>query len=554
MAKMHPVDIENYNYTYSEKTMYNALKEQLPDKYEVFYSVRWFDYVKGRRIDSESDFVIFDPSFGYITVEVKGGISIEVDNGKWLLHERDKSGNESSRGLKCSPYEQAEKSMRYFHKYFYSEFNQSFNGAYGFAVAFPRYRVDEKISNDAPLDLTIDMNDMNDLHSKVNRIFHYWKNKRNISVPFSQSQKARFISILNKRVALSAAAGALIPIKEKELAKINFVQDSILDAFHNYSQIRIVGGAGTGKTFIGMKKAIRESMFLRDTLFTCCSEELVKFVKSQIPEGANVHCIVYRDLIKKVLGEQYHSINKGSDGKIHCFDYSEDIAYEDKYDSIIVDEAQDFTTEMGLSIRSLLRDEVESSLYVFEDQNQNIFSIEVDNPFLIEYPPVVLRYNIRNTACIHDFASTNTDLGKEIIPNTLFGVKPEYYEYKRKNQTKITLTNIVNRLVQKEEVLTSSIVILSDEVFERSVLANEEYVGAFRIDKLNDNDIIEDAIRFRTVEEFKGLEADVVIYLMHTLTRQPRTKKVRCNQYVALTRARYYLYILNTKIKSIIGE
>ena len=31
MAVMHPVDIENYDYTPTEKEMYYALKEQLPE-------------------------------------------------------------------------------------------------------------------------------------------------------------------------------------------------------------------------------------------------------------------------------------------------------------------------------------------------------------------------------------------------------------------------------------------------------------------------------------------------------------------------------------------
>ena len=112
MAVMHPVDIENYNYTPTEKDLYYALKEQLPNKYQVFYSVRWFETVENKRIDSESDFLVFDPSFGFITIEVKGGTGITVNDGKWTLIEDYSPSNSSSRELKCSPYEQAEKSMR----------------------------------------------------------------------------------------------------------------------------------------------------------------------------------------------------------------------------------------------------------------------------------------------------------------------------------------------------------------------------------------------------------------------------------------------------------
>ena len=66
MAEMHPADIENYNYTLSEKYVYEAFRDQLEKKYHVFYSVRWFEVEEGKRVDSESDFIVFDPSFGFI--------------------------------------------------------------------------------------------------------------------------------------------------------------------------------------------------------------------------------------------------------------------------------------------------------------------------------------------------------------------------------------------------------------------------------------------------------------------------------------------------------
>lgn len=36
------------------------------------------------------------------------------------------------------------------------------------------------------------------------------------------------------------------------------MQESILDVLSHYHQVRILGGAGTGKTFIAMKKAVRD--------------------------------------------------------------------------------------------------------------------------------------------------------------------------------------------------------------------------------------------------------------------------------------------------------
>ena len=555
MAIMHPIDIENYSYTSTEKEMYNALKEQLPDKYQVFYSIRWFETDENnRRIDSESDFLVFDPSFGFITIEVKGGTGIEVDGKDWILLENYGNGNDSSRKLNCSPYEQSEKSMRHFHKYFVDEFNQNFHGVYGFAVAFPRYAINTPLAQESPLDITIDVNDMHNLKGKINSIFHYWKNKRNIVIPFSAEQRARFISVINKRISLAAAAGALIPIKEKEFSKIDFVQESVLDCLHNYKQVQIVGGAGTGKTFIGIKKAVRDCIDGKKVLFVCCNSELSKFVANKISDNYNIDSCTYDELMLKLLGEKYLQITPNENGNRCCFELLNDISLNDKYDSIIVDEAQDFDVDMGLSIRSLLKDDAQSTLYVFYDKNQNIFEMDFENAFAIDTPPYILRYNIRNTGSIYSCAVERTNLGSDTVANNIIGVQPELHDYNKKSQSVKSLTNIVNRLVQKEYVSTNSIVIVSDVDYKDSILASEQKIGAYDITFDSLDSVTKNQICFKTVEEFKGLEANIVIYLTHDFKNLPASCADNRKEYVAITRARYYLYILNTKCRAKIGE
>lgn len=554
MAVMHPVDIENYDYTQTEKEMYYALKEQLPDKYQIFYSVRWFETVDNKRIDSESDFLIFDPSFGFIALEVKGGTGITIVDGNWTLLEEYTPGNSSSRDLKCSPYEQAEKSMRHFRNYFVSEFNQNYNGVYGFAVAFPRYAISSQLAQDAPPETTIDLNDMTSLHEKINQIFHYWRNKRNITIPFSAEQRNRFLTAINKQISMSAAAGALIPIKEKEFSKIDFVQDSILDCLYNYRQVQIVGGAGTGKTFIGIKKAVRDILKEKKVLFICCNEELSAFVKLRLCQYPKIDVFTYVELMRNLFGEFYDELPTNSDGNKSCFEYIDDMSIAKKYDSIIVDEAQDFDIDMGLTIRSLLLDNIKSSLYVFYDKNQNVFKMDFENAFAIDAPPYVLRYNIRNTGSIYQCAVERTSLGYDTIANNIIGVYPEIHNYTKSSQTIKALSLIVNRLVQKEYVSSKSIVIVSDVSYENSILASETRIGAYNLVFKHYKDVGEDEICFKTAEEFKGLESNVVIYLTHEFTNLPTSTINNRKEYVAITRARYYLYVLNTKCKVVIGD
>ena len=60
MAIMHPNYVYQFN-SLSEKKMFESLKRQLSNDYEVFYSVVWYSKDdSGERINSESDFVIVD--------------------------------------------------------------------------------------------------------------------------------------------------------------------------------------------------------------------------------------------------------------------------------------------------------------------------------------------------------------------------------------------------------------------------------------------------------------------------------------------------------------
>lgn len=550
MAIMHPEDLENYECTGTEREMYNALQNQLPDKYQVFYSIRWFETDEhNKRVDSECDFLVFDPSFGFLTIEVKGGLGLEIENGRWFLNEYTDQYSSSRRELKCSPYEQAEKSMRHFYNYFVDEFHQSFNGVYGFAVAFPRYVLDYTIAADAPMELTIDINDMNNVGKRINEIFHYWRNRRNISIPFSADQKKRFINIINKRISLSAAAGALIKIKEKQFSKIDFVQDSILDILYHYHQVRILGGAGTGKTFIAMKKILRDKGEGKKVLFLCCNKELSRFVSERIVDD-DIAFRTYEELMIDAIGKTaYEAADVNENGNKACFDLvSEKHEYE-KYDSIIVDEAQDFDIDMGLTVRLFLANDHTSDLFVFYDINQNIFDNKFENAFAIEYPPFLLIYNIRNTGCIYQCAVDTTGLGADTVANQLLGVEPDVRKYTNRLQGLKGLNSIVNRLTQKEYVSNKSIVIISDEDYNDSLLSTESRVGSYDISFDDFNKIKDTEICFKTVEEFKGLEADVIIYLKKDDPGAIRDEIARRREYVALTRARYYLYVLRIRRK-----
>lgn len=526
MAIMHPENIEVYNYTASEKVFYNELKDQLPDDYHVFYSITWYDSKGDYSLNSECDFMVFDPRRGFITIEVKGGNSIDIKDEKWII----KSFGYSDRILKRSPLLQAEENMRYFKKYYEMVNNARFSGVYGFCVAFPFYNVDKRKFN-YDESIIINFSDMKNLKNKVDQIFLYFAKSNNIRMNLSSDQRRRFISSVNKRISLSAAAGSLIEIKEKQLNVINRIQNNYIEFIKNYNQAYIIGGAGTGKTFIGIKKAL--SVFNEDNkkriLITCVSKKLSSYIKQTI-NNELIDCKTISELYTEILSSEItHTMITEFSEKLF-----EEVVNESslKYDCIIVDEAQDLDQYTSLALKSLLKDDNESIFYVFFDEFQNVFLQDFAINFLMDYPVFQLTENIRNTASILKFTLNRTDLIPNMTPNPVDGAEPEIRKIKNNKELVRNLEKLLNSLIDEESVNISDIVILVDKQLEESLISKNSHIGRFDINLEKSNEL-----KIFEVKDFKGLESNVVIYLKEC--------KEDILDYIAYTRAKYYLYIFN---------
>jgi len=508
----------------------------LSDKYHVFYSVRWYSTNNGIREDSECDFLVFNPDYGFICIEVKGGTGIRVEDSVWYLID-----NGYERKLKRSPYEQAEQSMRFFKKYYEDEVEAQFSGVYGCAVAFPNYVINSPITVGSPIEITIDLSSMNDLHKKLTEIFRYFCNRRQSVTSFlSPDSQKKFINVVNKRIALSISAGALIQDKERELQEINRTQDTVVDLLEHYPKAFIVGGAGTGKTWIGIKKIIRCVQGGGKALYLCynryLAEKVTSIVKNDRADCYNIDAFAYYFLKEKALSAPEQN---------GCKEYSNligDVPESKKYDLIVVDEGQDFTEDWAFCTNLMMKDT--GSLYVFYDEYQNIFNRNFGDKFFIDIPPFVLRYNIRNTANIYKYAQGQTNLGLETIANQIEGVEPDHRIFTRKAQAISFIDSVINRLVNKEGVPPYKIVILSNRKKENSILSQTFAVGGHMLSDERTS-LSMDSIAYRTIQSFKGLESDIIIYVNHTYKNEPQIESRRATLYTALTRARFYLYVLN---------
>lgn len=533
---MHPSDISKRKHVKSEEDFFNACRDQLSEKYHVFFSVRWYSEEKGKRIDSECDFLIFNPDYGFLCIECKGGKGIYVDDDDtWFLEEYD-----GDRKLRCSPYKQAEESMRFFKRYYEDELETAYPGIYGNAVAFPKFAVSVPITVESPLALTIDIEDMGNLQNRIIEIFRYFNVKCDGRASFmSPDAQKKFIGLINKRVALSVAAGALIEDKERELAEINQTQDVVIDLLMHYPRAFIIGGAGTGKTWIGVKKIKRCLLSGKRSLYLCCNAVLATRVKEYIGvEGADVYSI--DKFAEMILGTECETAPLVNGCKKYA-NLFEQLPVLEQYDLVIVDEAQDFTEDWAYCANLLVKEN--GSLYVFYDESQNVFSRSFGDKFFIDSEPFVLRYNIRNTSNIYQYTLERTALGTDTLVNQIEGVEPDVRKLTRKQAVISFVDSVVNKLINKEGVSPDKIVILSNKRLDQSVLNNVRFVGGYPLTSLTAT--IHSGIIFASVEDFKGLESDIVIFINHTYKGEAKDEDVRAIQYTALTRARFYLYVID---------
>ena len=147
-------------------------------------------------------------------------------------------------------------------------------------------------------DCTIDCSEMNQLYDKIKKMFRIWAGTSYGFRVYRENQHKALLELIRQKVALSAAAGALVQYKEHQLQVINRVQDNYVYLLSNVTQFYMKGGAGTGKTWIAKKMAMQEAeKHNRQVLFLCTSPTLRDTVKKDISlnpliaDKVDVYCI-----------------------------------------------------------------------------------------------------------------------------------------------------------------------------------------------------------------------------------------------------------------------
>ena len=620
MVKKYPATIEECKRR-REKVPVSELKffnlvDALDDNWHVWHSIKWDSDTKMQ--SGEADFLIFNPNLGIVVVEVKGGIISIEDNNFYTTA----TNTRQKFHLNKSPFNQAENSMHHIIRFYVERAKKEPNSEellkssnkfplnFSYAVFFP----DCNFKDDFEY-LQYDFNKIFD-ESDLNEHLLWQEQSQNqiSSSPLEQflvnlldqykylrEEKPKiaefFPMLIGANISKYLNLKKYYDIREEELTQVNLVQDFLLDALSEKKHCIFRGSAGSGKTFVAIKKALRSYEEGKDVLFLCFNVELREFIKSHLSKcigkpyekimgNISVYSII--QLLNKLIEVMFDSnTSRKLFNDLSNFSYGsvaeairnnkEKIPLSFTYDVVLIDEAQDINSNLWDLFTSFLK-EPTSVFYVFYDEAQALF-VEDFTPTKFGMDEnsdlIVLNRNLRNTIEIAKWLTLKTNHGKYKEYSGINGFKITSQTFSSQKEAILKAINEVRNKYHTQGISPERIMILSyyrlRTLFSYAKNNSYCYFLAFK-GKTGSSDtnffVIEPhniatmpqikahrdinsnlCIAFKTIAAFKGLESDIVFLIVPNLNdfkeKYPeRYDNFLMQLYVGISRAKFKLYFL----------
>ena len=189
---------------------------------------------------------------------------------------------------------------------------------------------------------------------------------------------------------------------EDHLDQLTRDQAAMIRMFDRIPRLQVIGGAGTGKTWLALEQARRRARAGDRVALLCYSRGLGRYLERMTATWPARDRPAYVGLFHH-LPVQWGA-EPGDDDDSDYWERRLPLALgelaaqqptDELFDSVVVDEAQDFGELWWPSLLRCLRDPDAGRLTVFSDEGQRVFPREGAAP--IELEPVVLDENLRST-------------------------------------------------------------------------------------------------------------------------------------------------------------
>lgn len=544
MARMLPSAGPIANAPGATRRLYDRLQRALPERILVIQQARWVGKsVPGEPLrDGEADFVLLDPERGVLLLDVRsGGLAYDPSARRWTR---------GHGGVTDDPFTRLDAAAEGLRRLLADLAAPTpVAPVCGYAVVLPDVVVPRSgLGPFAPAERTIDLDGMDALAGRIDGLFAHFEAR----TPARGNAAARwwwraaeelFVAPRRVRVRLrqrvEEAQEAMLALGEGQIA--------VLEMMGRLRRATIYGPAGTGKTVLAIEKARMLARQGQDVLLTCYNKALGQHMARETEGEARITAMHFHDLCWRLGGfeQRGEEVPSGGVARQAFFDERVPAAFAEAmrrgvpcFDAVVVDEAQDFLPGWWATLDAACRDRDRAIRYLFYDDQQCLRDHTPDVPGAEQ--ALVLGTNWRNTQAIHDhLAKLLPGLSQIrcISPaGTPVEIEPTTPDFGA------ALRRVMMRLCGEGGVRPDDVVVLSGHNPSRSkVLALPQPVGPVRLTAGDERG----AVRVRSVQSFKGLEAPVVVL---TELDAYGPEKRHALYYAGASRAQGHLVVLDNAL------
>lgn len=543
-----------------ERFMYHRFKKDTDSsEFIILQSVFTTRHISS--VAGELDFFVLAPWLGFFAIEVKHG-KVERKDGTWIFTNRKGEATLKTKG----PFRQVEDTKHSIRNYILDAVstNKKLSDRlskilFATGVAFTSMK-DERLNigpEGFPWQIFTEEDFRLPISKYIQRLSQGWHEEYSNRVWYDPDLSRptikdceEVLKIIRGDFQIDYSELNRISDNQKQIEEFTQEQFKVLDFTDFNDRCLIEGQAGTGKTIIALELARRRIKDGKKVGFFCFNQMLGEKLNKSLRKVFNYENEFYAGTLHKYLLNQVSTEDTlNFDDEFYSeklpIEYliqNESISEEDKFDEIIMDEAQDLIIENYLQVFDwMLKGGIRNGKWtMFGDfTNQAIY---INNPIaakqsLSEYaffsnvPP--LKLNCRNTKRIskHNTLVTGVEL-PEFSTFTLPGNSIDV-QCPASNKQQDLVENHIRKLIDSG-IEPQKISLLSPKKFENTYLAESAFISQLQ----------QKGLIVSTIHSYKGLENAIVILYDFQEISSERTLHLF---YVGISRATQELFIVLNK-------
>lgn len=386
----------------AERTVWEAIRAELPSDAALLHGLR----LQEGSQDREADLVVVLPWHGIAVVEVKGG-RVWLAGGQW------RQGRGAGRPI--DPAFQANRAKHALREYLGTHVTALRNLRFTHLVAFPGTVVPpDWRAPDLPREMILDAEDLADGRG-LTRIQTALRRHHIGHEALTQEQVESVLTVLTPVFLPQSEAVVLAAEHAHRLEWMTRDQERVLDLAAALPRIHVVGGAGSGKTWLALARARRLARSGQRVALLCYSRGLAWYlqrVTAQWPARERPAWVGLFHELPVMWGAEPGRDDVAADWEERLPAELGRLAAQrpeqDLFDAIVVDEAQDFGNAWWPAVVRCLRAGEQGGLSVFSDDAQRVFPRDGEAP--LDLVRLELTENLRSTREIaRTFAALTPD-------------------------------------------------------------------------------------------------------------------------------------------------